>query len=85
MAAPVAIKLDLSNTIADWAHKVACLTGEFLVTEHPSRHKEFQRVTILNRTGESNLRKPCAEEKSMEGKSAYQCVPHHGGEAVRKA
>ena len=85
MAAPVAIKLDLSNTIADWAHKMACLTRELLVAEHTSRHEELQRVTVLNRADESNLREPCAEEKSLEGKSALQRMPHHGGEAVWQA
>ena len=49
---------------------MACFSREFVVAEHTSRHEELQRVTVLNRADESNLREPCAEEKSLEGKSA---------------
>ena len=83
MATPVAIKFDLSDAIADRAHQVTCLTRQLLVAEHSSRRKEFQRITVLNRAGKSNLREPCAKEKSLEDKGALQRVPHHRGEAVR--
>ena len=83
MSAPVAIELDLPGSVSSWAYKVSCLARQLLVAEHSSRHEEFQRVTVLNRAGKSNLREPCAKEESLEDKGALQRVPHHRGEAVR--